>query len=102
MATSVPADLRAHAVPTIGAGRKAVARMVLTGRVDPVAKVTGHSRLLVAREKMGHCLRRVTIEITPHASSQRRGPATLNWTSPVGLRKANLRSFIKRRRSLNQ
>jgi len=67
----------------IGAGRKAVARVVLTGRVDPVAKVTGHSRLLVAREKMGHCLRRVTIEITQHASSQRRGPATLAAPRPL-------------------
>ena len=43
-------------------------------RGSPVAKVIGHSRLLVARETIGHCLLRVTTEIMrAHSLSQRRG-----------------------------
>jgi hypothetical protein len=63
MVTFAPAVLKAGVVPMIGAARKADVRVALMARVDPVAKVIGHSLLLVARETISHCLPRATTEI---------------------------------------
>ena len=51
-----------------GEDRKPGDRVVLTARVDPVAKETGSSLLLAVREMIGHCLPRVTIKTNPQSA----------------------------------